>query len=176
MVVATHISADQYLETTFPWTEPDYVHGEIVERTLPNRIHSWIQGILVGIFLAVEPGGRRILFPHPELRLRLGPDHYRIADVAVFEGSPPVDLIPSEPAFVIVEIVSPDDRFTDLIQRLDDYRQWGVPHVWLVDPWQKQIHVYGANGLTQVPELALPTHNVLITPSELFAGEQVADQ
>ncbi len=59
------------------------------------------------------------------------------------------------PAFVAIEIVSPDDRRGRLTERLEDYRRWGVPHIWLVDPQRKRLYEYTEAGLLQFPGSAI---------------------
>jgi Uma2 family endonuclease len=68
------------------------------------------------------------------------------------------------PPIVAIEIVSPDDR-TD---RLEDYRRWGVPHVWLVDPQLKRLYEYTEAGLLQYPALRLSEFDFEISTQELF--------
>ena len=59
------------------------------------------------------------------------------------------------PPLLCIEIVSPDDRLKDLIERAKDYRSLGVPETWILDPEEKQAYVY-ASGLHQVePEAAM---------------------
>jgi len=72
------------------------------------------------------------------------------------------------PAYVAIEIVSPDDRYNDLTDRLDDYLRWGVPHVWLVDPQRKRLYEYTEAGLLQHPSLKLPEFDFEISSEELF--------
>lgn len=117
MATKALITADQYLSTHFEY-EPEFVRGEIVERPLPNKSHSRIQQLLAVLL-------HRIGFCYPELRLRVAPDSYRIPDIALFEHEPEGE-VPHSPPLLIVEIVSPDERHHDLMQKLQDYRAWGV--------------------------------------------------
>ena len=77
--------------------------------------------------------------------------------------------------FVVVEIISPDDRYGRLTHRLEDYRRWGVPHVWLIDPKNRTASraVRSDNGavLEEVPsgELTVPGMPILVRIGELFA-------
>ena len=51
-----------------------------------------------------------------------------------------LELVPTIPPFVAIEILSPDDRMTDVRNKLAEYRAWGVTHVWLVGS-SLQAHV-----------------------------------
>ena len=85
----------------------------------------------------------------PELRVQIEPRRFRVADLAVYRDPFPQGRYGTTPAFIIVEIVSPDDRYGRLTNRLEDYRRWGVPHVWLVDPELKRLYEYSDAGLLQ---------------------------
>jgi Uma2 family endonuclease len=69
---------------------------------------------------------------------------------------------------VAIEIVSPDDRYSELTHRLEDYRRWGVPHVWLVDPELRRLYEYSEAGLLQHAALRLPEFEFEISAQELF--------
>ncbi len=43
MATGTQIPVEQYLSTDYE-REPEYIRGEIVERPIPNLIHSIIEG------------------------------------------------------------------------------------------------------------------------------------
>ena len=93
---------------------------------------------------------------------------YRIPDVAVFENAfqKPV---PDKPPLIAIEILSKDDRHTDLMQKLDEYRAWGVANIWVVDPITKRFSVYTELGLQNISSLALANYAFELTTAELFA-------
>jgi Uma2 family endonuclease len=94
------ITPEQYLATHFE-REPELVHGELVEKSLPKNTHSKTQQRLC--VLLDRAGECR-----PELRMKLAEDLFRIPDFALFEQDP--DELPESPPLLIVEIASPDDR------------------------------------------------------------------
>jgi Uma2 family endonuclease len=77
------------------------------------------------------------------------------------------DSYPDQPPFVALEILSLDDKFTELREKLETYRQWGVPHVWLVDPYSRRMYTCDA-GLMEVPTLQIPELSLTLTPAEIF--------
>ena len=162
----TQIRAEDYLRMTFEH-DAEFVHGEIMERSLPDEIHSAIQ------FLILLQFGSLIrsyaLYPRPEIRMKVAPNAYRIADIAVFAGSHPPP-VPEAPPLVVVEILSKDDRYHDVMEKLEEYRVWGVPHIWLIDPLTKKFSMYTELGLQNVSSLRLPEYPIQLTPGELFAN------
>lgn len=158
MAARTLITVEQYLSTPFEY-EPEFVRGEIVERALPNKSHSRIQQLLAVLL-------HRIGFCYPELRMRVTQDTYRIPDICLFEQEPAGE-VPDSPPLLIVEIVSPDDRYHDLMQKLHDYREWGVALIWVVEPELKMLYVYDG-GLIEKQRLELPKFGFSIVPADLF--------
>ena len=64
--------------------------------------------------------------------------------------------------------MSLDDNYHNLTQRLEDYRRWGVPHVWLVDPWRKRLYEFNEAGLLQRSTLELPEFDFTIFAEDVF--------
>jgi Uma2 family endonuclease len=163
----SQIGVEEYLGLAFEdRPEPDYVDGELVERALPTPIHSQIQGLLILLFAPLMTRFRLLLLP--ELRMHVAPRRFRVVDFAVFQGARPEGRYAEMPPFVAIEIMSPDDRLGKMKARLEDYRRWGVPHVWLVDPRRKRLYEYTKAGLLQFPALRLPEFDFEISAQKLF--------
>jgi len=144
MLAKKQIGVEEYLGLVFgDRPEPDYVHGEVVERALPTLVHAQIQALLVLLFGRLLSKVDLTLLTEP--RMQIEPDLFRVPDFAVYQGPRPEGRYGTRPPYVAVEIVSPDDRYNDLTERLEDYRRWGVKHVWLV------IHRASDCGNTRMP-------------------------
>jgi Uma2 family endonuclease len=166
MATKAQITAEQYLHMTFEH-DAEFVRGEIVERSLPDRLHSKIQLrilLLIGRLLQSYP-----LFPYPELRLCLEPRVYRIPDISVFAAQDPKQSVPSSPPFLVIEILSKDDRHNNLMEKLEEYRIWGVPHIWVIDPHAKRFSIYTERRLQNVSSLALADYPLELTQDTLFS-------
>ncbi|MDX1980469.1 MAG: Uma2 family endonuclease, partial [Bryobacteraceae bacterium] len=116
MATKTLISEAEYLSAGFPDPTPEYVCGELIERAMPNSRHSYTQGELYYRFRQQQE--RLRLYARTELRVLVAPGHYRIGDLFVYAGTGPTELVPREVPLVAVEIVSPDDRYEDLMTKL----------------------------------------------------------
>src|ERR1700719_1443881 len=77
----TQITAEQYLRMTFEH-DAEFVHGEIVERAMPDSTHGRLAFFIALAFGRLIQSSR--LYPCIEVRMRLAPDVYRIPDFAVF--------------------------------------------------------------------------------------------
>ena len=100
--------------------------------------------------------------------MRVAPRRFRVVDFAVFRNARPEGRYAEMPPLVAVEIMSPDDRLGKMKVRLEDYRRWGVPHVWLVDPRRKRLYEYTEAGLLQQVSLRLTEFDFEISALELF--------
>ncbi len=164
MAAHTQIPVEEYLRSSFDGPDREYLDGELVERGMPNLPHSNAQKRLILWFGGLEE--TLSLHCFPDLRLRISERRYRVADLAVFRGKPAED-VPSSPPLVAIEILSPDDRFAEVLMKLEEYRAWGVAHVWFVDPISRKLYVYTAS-LSEKPEFRLPEYGVEIAASEIF--------
>jgi Uma2 family endonuclease len=100
--------------------------------------------------------------------MRLPNGHYRVADVAIFAQKAPSDEIPSDIPNAIIEIVSFDDRYDEMVTKLDEYFRWGVAHVWLVDPGYRRISVYRDGELIRASALELQECGAMIPADRIF--------
>ena len=158
------MTVEEYLHTAFDGLDREYRDGEIVERSLPDRLHSLAQGLLVAYFISKRS---QKLWTYPELRLRLRERVFRVPDLSVFHPLDPEDLVPSTPPFITIEILSPEDRMSEVRAKLEEYRAWGVQHVWMLDPHQRRMYTCDA-GLVEVPTLRVPELGLEVTPVDAF--------
>lgn len=167
MAATATITAEQYFQLTFPEREAELDHGVIHERPMPDFLHSYIQSeliLLLRLLLRANPKYSVC----PELRMRVSTDVVRILDICVLDYRPDTDTTPTKPPLLAIEVVSKDDRYTEILKKLREYHQWGVPHVWLIDPRNEQLAIYGPKGFIQVETLALPEFNFTVTLKELL--------
>jgi Uma2 family endonuclease len=165
MATKTQITAEQYLHTTFEH-DAEFVRGEIVERALPDLQHSRTQAKIC--FQLAELRSKSRLVPCIGIRMKLTEDLYRVADIALF-SSFPTESYPEQAPLLVVEVISRDDRPHDVMGKLEEYRVWGVPNIWVVDPFKKGFSIYGDWGLQNVSSLTLPGYPLELTPSVLFS-------
>ena len=165
MATNTLTSEEEYLRTSFEDPEPDYVDGELVARSMPNYFHSRTQSRLSQALKPWED--LRQLFGAPEIRLRVAPKRFRVADFAIFT-SDQEDLIPRDPPYAVVEIVSPDDRFEELMSKLADYERAGVEFIFVADPPVRRLSRFSRGDLSTVEALELPAYHAVIPVSSIF--------
>lgn len=166
MATQTLVAPETYLTTSFEGPDREYVDGELVERGMPTYLHARIQALLSFLFENLRK--HYPVFVVSELRLALHASHrYRIPDICVFAGREPTEAIPDTPPLVAIEIVSPDDRTSETLKKFEEYRHWGVTHIWLIDPIEKTFFRYDATGLHPVSTLDLPEYSFSIRLADL---------
>ena len=165
MGAKTAASFEEYLRTSFPDLDREYRDGEIVERTLPDPFHSRTQALLAAFFEALRK--KFPVYVYPELRVKVREGLVLIPDICVFWPERLKALLPDAPPLIAIEILSPDDRLTAARDKLEEYRAWGVKHVWLVDPHSRRMYTCDA-GLTEVPALRIPEIDAELSPSDIF--------
>jgi Uma2 family endonuclease len=125
------ISVEEYLSTTYR-PDCDFVDGEVIERNVGTKDHSKLQGEVLAWFRDRRRELRLTAFP--ELRIRVTPGRYRIPDICVVALPEPYEQIFTQPPYICIEVLSPEDSFRRLQERLDDYLAMGVPNIWVLDP------------------------------------------
>lgn len=138
MAVAALVPIEQYLSTTW---DPDreYVEGRLVERNVGELDHSYLQTLLAKLL------DRRGLFSFVELRVQVHPKRFRIPDVLAVREMPSGRFIRKAP-YIVIEVLSPDDRARDLADKVEDYLAFGVENIWVVEPTRHRVTVETPDG------------------------------
>jgi Uma2 family endonuclease len=156
MESSTLVSVEEYLRSSY---HPDchYVEGRIVERQMGEREHSLSQKSLIVLLTTLEQQLRIVVFP--EQRVQVRADRYRVPDLCVVAGDDPREPILTRPPFLCIEIVSKDDRLIEVQDVIDDYLQFGVRYVWIVDPRKRRAWVHTTEVAREVRDGVLRTAN-----------------
>jgi Uma2 family endonuclease len=163
------ISTAEYLPTSYR-PDCDFVDGEVVERKVGERDHSELLRDLI-LYFAVR-ARRWGVHVFPSQRVQVSGFRFRVPDVCVVVGDEPEEQIFHQPPFICIEILSKDDSITSMQDRVDDYRNFGVPNVWLINPFNRRVWTFTDEGIREIKDGVLRTENpsieVLLT--EVFAG------
>ena len=77
-----------------------------------------------------------------------------------------------EAPLLCVEVLSPEDTWKRLKVKVEDYRKFGVEHIWIFDPEEREVFRYDATGFHKMEdsELMIVGTPVRIPVAEIFAG------
>ena len=162
------ISVEEYLATSYR-PDCDYVDGRIEERNLGEKEHSILQRALILLFGFHRGDWNVEVFP--EQRVQVSPTRYRIPDITVVSAGMQWERILRQAALLFVEILSPEDRWNRMRERVEDYFSLGTENDWIVDPELRKGYVCSRTGF-QEPEsglLEIPGTPIRVVLSELFA-------
>jgi Uma2 family endonuclease len=149
----------------------ELVDGRIVPMSPTGSRHGSLEASLAASLLAYarETGRGKVLSGEVGIYVRRNPDTVRAADVLFIsnerwarrgsEGY--LDVAPE----LVVEILSPDDRWSDVTAKLADYFAAGVEVVWVVDPSLRKVFAY--RSLTEVRQFG---EGDLLLDEELLPG------
>jgi Uma2 family endonuclease len=168
MSSATLIPVSEYLGTSYD-PDCDYIDGEVLERNLGEREHAALQAIILKIFLLNSEVWGILAFP--ELRVQVSKSNYRVPDVCVLRETDPRDRIVRHPPLICNEILSSNDGFRALREKIDDYIGMGVEHVWIFDPWDCKGYICTTTAIFEPEngELAVPGTTIKLVLADTFA-------
>jgi Uma2 family endonuclease len=92
-----------------------------------------------------------------------------VPDVCLLHRDSPVEQIVTTPPLLCVEVLSPDDRMSEMQERIDDYLAMGVALVWLIDPRKRRAWLHTPEGASEARDaLRVPGTPVEVSLSWLF--------
>ena len=164
------LTPEEYLRAHFDGPDRDYVDGEVIERNMGELPHAILQAKLIYWLSSLDQSlGLRVL---PEIRIQVAATRFRVADVALWLPGPIGRGIPTVPPFLVVEILSPEDRLVRLQPKIQDYLSHGVAWVWVIDPDERRAMIYSPAdpGGTLVDELRTQDPEITIPLADLLAA------
>ena len=137
----------------------ELVKGELVRMAPTGHPHAYIEvnfSAALHAFVRQRKLGR-VLSGEVGIYTGRDPDTVRGADAAFIsnerlaqvQSQSYLDVAPE----LIVEVLSPDDRWYDINNKLAEYFNIGVRIVWIADPQHRQVHVY--RSLTEMEILGV---------------------
>lgn len=145
MTTPVRVTVDEFLalEETKPYLE--LIDGEVVPKAMPTPAHGLLVleiGAQLRDYLKRTGEGRAFT----EVRhLHAAEERVYLPDLHVSTGEPAAQsgrgIVETAPDFAI-EVLSPDDRASRVLDRVQFYLRAGVRLVWIVDPETRAVFVY----------------------------------
>lgn len=163
MSTTTLVSVEEYLaRTEKPYCE--YIDGILYPKPMPTTPHAKTE---LGTILQLRQQGVEAL---SEVTVRLSPTKFLVPDVI---AAPRIQSpYPTEPVLLCVEVLSPEDRLGSMLNKCEDYHNWGVPYCWVIDPEKRTAWEYHKDGepVHIDREGVLHAGELLLRLDELFAS------
>jgi Uma2 family endonuclease len=165
MATGSLISIPEYLSTSYR-PDCDYVDGVVLERHLGEYDHARLQlAVAAYYFNRRKEWGINVV---PEQRVQVSATRFRVPDVCVIADAGQPEQIFRTPPLICIEILSKDDRLSEMQERVDDYLRFGVRYVWILDPSRRKGWRCTAEGMLAVTELRTEQPETLVPLAELF--------
>jgi len=165
MATATQIPVSQYLNASYH-PDREYIDGELRERNVGKFPHSRIQAVLAGWLGKHELQWNTIGFI--ALRVSVTPTRIRVPDLVVLRPGVIQDIL-TAPPLLVIEILSPDDTYSDLQERCQDYRLMGVETIWIIDPKTRSGRMASGPDWIASDRLEVPGTPIFVDLPSLFA-------
>jgi Uma2 family endonuclease len=104
-------------------------------------------------------------------RVQVSQGRIRVPDLVVLRAGPQPDVL-IEPPLLVIEILSPDDSYSDTQERARDYRDMGVETVWIIDPNTRTGRVCAGAEWTEAKRLEVAGTLLYVELDAIFAQVQ----
>jgi Uma2 family endonuclease len=130
----------------------ELVRGRLIPMSPTSGPHGKTEyraAFLIGLFLQSNPIGQ-VYTGETGFLIARSPDTVRGADVAFLTNEraaevPESGFVPFAPDLV-VEAVSPDDTWSDVRDKVDEWLAAGAHLVWVFDPQRKRTDIFSPTG------------------------------
>jgi Uma2 family endonuclease len=141
--VTAFVTVREYLATSYR-PDCDYVDGRIEERNVGEFDHALLQTLLGHIVTS----NRREwgVLALTDVRVQVKATRFRIPDLTVVLSDAPREQILTHPPLMVIEILSPEDRLSRMSERTDEYLNFGIEHVWVLDPARRLAYRVTRSG------------------------------
>jgi Uma2 family endonuclease len=164
MATSSLVSVDQYLTTSYR-PDCDYVDGVLLERNVGEFDHGRLQTAIAAFYYNHRKQWR--VHASTEQRVQVAPTRFRVPDVCVSAETEPEQIFRTPP-LICIEILSKDDRLAEMRERVEDYLNFGVPYVWILDPHKREVWRCTRDGMQKTEELRTENPDTAVPLAELF--------
>ena len=136
----------------------EFWFGEAVQKAVPTTAHGFLQQILCTLLTLC---GYRAA---SEVELRTDPDWQPKPDV-IASTSPIASPYPTAPVDIVAEILSPDDRMSQVFEKCRQYQRIGVGQIFVLDPESRDAWVWSVEkqNLEKIAALTLANGQTVST-------------
>lgn len=127
----------------------ELVDGTLVEKPM-SVLSNWVTTQISHLLKIAYPASKAVVLTEQPIYCFQNRRTGRRPDVALVWASRPGAALVDEELYIapdlVVEVVSPTNKYRDVLGRVEEYRGVGVPFIWVVDPVHRSMHVYRKDG------------------------------
>jgi Uma2 family endonuclease len=140
------MSYEEFLATDFEYPHVEWVNGRVVTMSPSNQLHADLNGFLAMLLRAFAREKKLGVVLFDPFQMKTGPDLPGRAPDILFVSSAHRKRLKKTyldgPGDLAVEIISPESRTTDRVEKFNEYEKGGVREYWLIDPQRKLAEFY----------------------------------
>lgn len=132
--------------------------GKVVELSRPGEVHGVVCANVLWVLGGYIRKRRKgyVCGNDTGIMWEFDPDTVKGPDVLFYDKSQSFgELNPKwtdEVPILVIEVRSPNDRMSKITRRIGQFLTWGVPMVWLIDPEDQTVTIYGQDRPPEVLE------------------------
>jgi Uma2 family endonuclease len=165
MAASTLVTLEQYLSTSYR-PDVEFIDGELKERPVVQWAHGRLQ-ILIGNWFGAHEDDWGVIVA-AEIRTKVSASRVRLPDIVVVPAGPQPGML-VEPPLIVIEILSPDDTYTETERRAQDYRRMGIENIWLIDPESRTARICREDAWVETMRFAVEGSVIYLDVAALFA-------
>ena len=156
---AKFMTAEELLAMPDDGYRYELVRGELVQMAPAGRVHGK-RGNRVNYSLSkqvYENDLGEVYLAESGFHLEIDPDHVLAPDIA-FVTKEREEAFPDEDGYfpgapdLAVEVISPNDRYTEVAEKVDEWLAAGVRMVVVVNPRNRTVQAHTPDGMTELAE------------------------
>jgi Uma2 family endonuclease len=142
------------------------IDGREIQKPLPKKLHAFVQSYLISILSVNTQPKVRIL---SELNVLCGEDRV-IPDVTVVRRNARyIDGDLADPAILAVEILSPGQPLSILIDKAERLIKAGTPMCWIIWPERRQAWMFSGDALREAGETLTAGNAIEVSLAAMWA-------
>lgn len=143
------LTFDEFVQLFGEDDDVELVDGMVVKRMAAKDIHEDLQGWLLFVIRGYAEGKKLGIVRGSRTAVKITEHRGRLPDI-VFVRAENAHIVQEDGIFgtpdLVIEIWSPGDRLSEMLEKEADYRSIGVPEIWLIDQMRKQVRVLRKRG------------------------------
>ena len=172
MTTAATVSVEEYLKN------PEYKYCEYLDGVIRDKypavggvpLVSNVHGVVVALtirWFGLNAKEWRVK-TGTEVTTAIHPTRYRLLDVSVIPFGPMDEYQVTSP-LIAIEVLSPSNSGKDLLDKLQDYEQFGIRNVWVIDPETRNGNACRGSEMTETKRFTVPGTAIYLDLAQLFA-------
>ena len=159
-----YITYEEYLQDEGENHHTEWVNGKAIDISMVTAEHDDVSGFIqFALRIWVLDQGLGVIHADP-FNMKTGPNlPGRAPDIMVVTNANVGRLrrlFLDGPCDLAVEIVSPESRTCDTVDKFQEYAEGGVPEYWICDPERRHTRFYALNATGQYEEIAIGSDGI----------------